>query len=57
VVYGYGYGTGDADNMTIPDWWGLAIVAGCCLFVPMTIVLYMVMARAEQLWKDIQWRG
>ena len=57
MVYGYGYGTGDADNMTMPDWWGLAIVAGCCLFVPMTIVLYMVMARAEQIWKDIQWRG
>ena len=57
MVDGYGYGTGCDDNMNVPDWWGLAIVAGCCLFVPMTIVLYMVMARAEQIWKDIQWRG
>jgi len=42
--------------MTIPDWWGLAIIAGCCLFVPTTIILYMLMTRAEQMWKDAEWR-
>lgn len=56
MVDGYGYGTGCDDNMNTPDWWGVAFAVACCLFVPMTIVLYMLMAKAEQMWKNAEWR-
>ena len=56
MVDGYGYGTGCDDTMNTPDWWGVAFALACCLFVPTTIVLYMLMARVEQMWKNAEWR-
>lgn len=34
-----------------------AAVVGCCLAIPGTIVMYMIMTRVEQMWKNSQWRG
>ena len=34
-----------------------ATFVGCCLAIPVAIVMYMVMTRVEQMWKNSQWRG